>query len=330
MAKKVKASQKAAAAKTGKPSKMDGSIKNDELAERVIAGIRSARLTAEDLRELRERFRNLKKTENILGYHHSEWEKFCKEKLGMTTQTARRWIKQTCDAIGVLTPGSKHDGSKNRKYGHGAAPWFHTADGETVDVARSAAQKAVRDGDENVGVYWMRQLFFVGYDVWKALIIFAVEDVGIADLSVRDHVLGLMQAADRCKPKDHRPDLKCVKDACKNHPDLLCVIEAMQICCRAQKCRAADDAAIWLRENPTYKPPTPEETTALNRDDLPKPTVDDKIFDRHTNKGRCMKRGMDHFKQEASQLKNKSNVIPFVPPTSMPCPHCSGTGRLAA
>ncbi len=65
MAKKKKASQNEAGSNTAEPSKMDGSIKNEELAERVIAGIQSARLTAEDLRELRERFRNLKKTEDI-------------------------------------------------------------------------------------------------------------------------------------------------------------------------------------------------------------------------------------------------------------------------
>jgi len=330
MAKKVKASQKAAVATTGKPSKMNASITNEELAQQVIEGVRSAKLTAEELRELRERFAKLKKTENIVGYCRNQWEKFCKEKLGTSAQKARRWLRETCASIGVPTPGSKHDGSRKRTYSHGAAPWFHTADGTVVDIARSAAQKAVRDGDEVAGCYWMRQLFFVGYDVWKALIIFGVEDVGIADLSVRDHVLGLMQAADKCKPKDHRPDLECIKNACKNHPDLLCVIEAMQICCRAQKCRAADDAAIWLRENPTYKPPMPEETAALNRDDLAKPVIDDKVFDRHTTKGRRQKRGMDYFKQVASQLKNKSNVIPFVPPTSVPCPHCSGTGRVAA
>jgi hypothetical protein len=330
MAKKVKASQNEAAANTAEPSKLDASTTNEELAQQVIEGVRSAKLTAEELRELRERFRNLKKTGDILGYHQSEWEKFCKEKLGMTAQTARRWIKQTCDAIGVPTPGSKHDGSKNRKYGHGAAPWHHTADGETVDIARSAAQKAVRDGDEVKGGYWIRQLFFVGYDVWKALAIFAVEDVGIADLSVKTHVLELKQAADMCKPKDHRPSLQCVKDNCKNHPDLLCVLEAMQICCRAQKCRAADDAAIWFRENPTYKPPTPEETAMLNRDDLAKPVIDDKVIDQHTAEGRRRKRGMDHFKQAASQLKNKSKVIPFTPPNGTPCPHCGGTGRLAA
>jgi hypothetical protein len=43
-----------------------------------------------------------------------------------------------------------------------------------------------------------------------------------------------------------------------------------------------------------------------------------------------MKRGMDHFKSEAAQLNNKSNVVPFVPPTGVPCPHCGGTGRIAS
>jgi hypothetical protein len=330
MTKKKKASQNEAVANTSEPSKVDASITNEELAQKVIDGIQSAKLTAKDLLELRERFRNLKKKGDILGYRHNEWGKFCKQQLQMTPSKAQRWIRETCASIGVPTPGSKHDGSGKRSYSHGAAPWFHTADGTVVDVARSAAQKAVRHGDEVAGCYWMRQLFFVGYDVWKALTIFAVEDVGIGDLSVRDHVLALMQAADRCKPKDHRPVLQCVKDACKNHPDLLCVIEAMQICCRAQKCRAADEAAIWFRENPTYKPPTPEETAALNRNDLAKPVIDDKVFDRHTTKGRKMGRGMEHFKAEGAHLQNKSNVIPFTPPTDTPCPHCKGTGRVAA
>jgi hypothetical protein len=337
MATKIKASQNEAVPNTTEPSKTDASVTNEELAKRVIEGVQSAKLTAEELRELRERFTKLKKTENIFGYHRNQWEKFCKEKLKMSAQTARRWIRETCKAIGTPTPGSRHDGSEKRVYNHGAAPWFHTSDGTVVDVARSAAQKAVRNGDEVAGCYWMRQLFFVRYDVWKALTIFAVEDVGIADLSVRDHVLALMQAADRCKPKDHRPSLQCLEDYAagkKNpschHPDLLCMLEAMQICCRAQKCRAADDAAIWFRENPTYKPPTPEETAALNRDDLAKPVIDDKVIDKHTAEGRRRKRGMDHFTQVASRLKNKSNVIPFVPPADKLCPHCGGTGRLAA
>ncbi|MGO9087922.1 MAG: hypothetical protein ACLQBK_22110 [Candidatus Sulfotelmatobacter sp.] len=327
MAKKIKATQNEAVETTAEPSKTDGSITNEELARKVIDGVRLAKLTAEDLLELRQRFAKLKKNGDILGYHRNEWEKFCDEKLGMTPSKARRWIRDTCNAIGMPTPGSKHDGSKHRQYS--PAPWHHTPCGEKVDVARSAAQKAVRDGDENTGGYWIRQLYFAGYDVWKALGNFASEDVGIADLSVKTHVLELKQLADMCKSKDHRPTLQCVDDKCKNHSDLLCVLEAMQICCRAQKCRAADEAELFYRENPTYKPPTPEETAALDRDDVPKPAIDDKVFDKHTAKGSKMGRGIDHFKTESSQLKNKSNVIPFTPPTTA-CPHCGGTGRVAA
>ena len=315
MANKTKATQNEAVPNTAEPSKKDGSITNEELARKVIDGVRLAKLTAEDLLELRYRFAKLKKNEGILGYHRDEWEKFCKEKLGMSPQTARRWIRETCNAIGRPTPGSKHDGSKKRT---GALPpWsVKTPDGTPVDVARSAAQKAVRDGDEQAGTYWIKQLYFADRKVWKALSIFAVEEIGIADLSVKTHVLELEKLAEACK--DER------------NSDLLHVITAMTICCRAKKCRAADDAAIWYNEHPTFTMPTPDEVKNLAKADLPQPTIDDKVFDRHTTRGRKMGRGMEHFKAEGAQLNNKSDVIPFVPPFSKPCPHCGGTGKVAA
>jgi hypothetical protein len=329
MARNIKASQNQPLPTTAEPSKVDASITNEELARQVIEGVRSAKLTAEELRELRERFVNLKKAENIFGYHRNQWEKFCKEKLGMSAQTARRWIRETCKAIARPTPGSKHDGSANRilKDADGnritkdgkpfpLPPWTaKTPDGTLVDVARSAAQKAVRDGDEQAGIYWIKQLYFADRKVWKALSIFAVEEIGIADLSVKTHVLELESLAKDCK--DER------------NSDLLHVITAMTICCRAKKCRAADDAAIWYNEHPTFTMPTPQEVENLAKTDLPPPTIDDKVFDRHTTKGRKMGRGMEHFKAEGAQLENKSNVIPFVP-TSVKCPHCDGTGRVAA
>ena len=57
-----------------------------------------------------------------------------------------------------------------------------------------------------------------------------------------------------------------------------------------------------------------EETAALNTDDLPQPAIPDRVYDKHTTEGRKRGRGMDHFKQEASQLNNKSEVVPFTPP----------------
>jgi hypothetical protein len=314
MAKKKKASQSEEVANTAEPSKLDASITNEELARQVIEGVRSAKLTAEKLRELRERFAKLKKTENIFGYHRNQWEKFCKEKLGMSAQTARRWIRETCKAIGRPTPGSKHDGSANRivKDADGTRitkdgkpfplpPWSaKTSDGTLVEVARSAVQKAVRDGDEQAGCYWIRQLYFADRKVWKALFIFAVEEISIADLSVKTHVLELEKLAEACK--DER------------NSDLLHVITAMMICCRAKKCRAADEAAIWYNEHPTWKPPMAKEVEYLATADLPKAAIDDKVFDRHTKKGRIMGRGIEHFKTEGAVLMNKSDVVPFTPP----------------
>lgn len=316
MAKKAKATQNEAVSNIAEPSKTDGSITNEELAQKVIDGVRLAKLTAEDSLELRDRFAKLKKNEDILGYQRNQWEKFCKEKLGMSAQTARRWIRETCKAIGRPTPGSKHDGSKKRS--RALPPWTaKTPDGTLVDVARSAAQKAVRDGDEQAGIYWIKQLYLADRKVWKALSIFAIEEIGIADLSVKTHVLELEKLAEACK--DER------------NSDLLHVITAMTICCRAKKCRAADDAAIWYNEHPTFTMPTPEEVKNLAKTDLPQPTIDDKVFDRHTTKGRKMGRGMEHFKAEGAQLQNKSNVIPFVPPTpTKSCPRCGGTGKVEA
>lgn len=292
----------------------------------VIEGEKRAQLSGAALLELRRRFDNLDGKQTILGYKKGQWTRFVKEHLELSDRQARRLI----DATGEPGPGDKHDGSANRtlKDADGnritkdgkpfpLPPWTaKTPDGTPVDVARSAAQKAVRDGDEQAGIYWIKQLYFADRKIWKALSIFAVEEIGIADLSVKTHVLELEKLAEACR--DER------------NSDLLHVITAMTICCRAKKCRAADDAAIWYNEHPTFTMPTPGEVKNLANTDLLQPTIDDKVFDRHTTKGRKMGRGMEHFKAEGAQLQNKSDVIPFVPPTSVPCPHCSGTGRVAA
>lgn len=317
-AKQAQQTSVSSVAASAEPSTLDGSITNEELAEQVIEGVRSAQVTAEDLRELRLRFAKLKKNEDILGYRRDQWERFCKEKLGMPAQTARRWIRETCKAIGTPTPGSKHDGSAKRAKNGSPPPWSaKTPDGTLVEVARSAAQKAVRDGDEQAGIYWIKQLYLAGRKVWKALAIFAVEEIGIADLSVKTHVLEHEKLAALCK--DER------------HSDLLHVITAMTICCRAKKCRAADDAAIWYNEHPTYTMPTPQEAKHLAKADLPQPTIEDKVYDRHTTKGRRMGRKMEHFKDKGAALKNKSDVVPFIPPApTKSCPHCGGTGKVKA
>jgi hypothetical protein len=118
---------------------------------------------------------------------------------------------------------------------------------------------------------------------------------------VKTHILELEQLASKCE------------DA--RQSDLLHVITAMTICCRAKKSRAADNACVWLRENPTYTPPSPKEIEGVAKMETVQPAIPDKVYDMHTNEGRRMGRGLEHFLKEASVLANESEVQPFVPPS---------------
>jgi hypothetical protein len=77
----------------------------------------------------------------------------------------------------------------------------------------------------------------------------ASEDIGLADLSVSQEVSRLWEVS------------KTVKDA--KHSDLLMLIEAVAICCRAKKSRAMDNAVNFKS---TWTAPTKEETEKMMAD----------------------------------------------------------------
>jgi hypothetical protein len=199
-----------------------------------------------------------------------------------------------------------------------------TPDKWDLDVAKSAAHKSVRRGDEANGVYWIKQLYFTkaegrsNVNVWKQLFIYACEEIGLADLSVKTHILDLYK-----KRKQHLEELEEIAEMCKDgarHSDLLMVVEAMILCCRAEKSRAVDDAILYFNEHPTYRPPTEDEIKLAVQTKQPKPTIpdNDPIYDQHTRRGRKMRRGLDHFKAEGACLENKSAVADFQPPVVDP------------
>jgi len=322
------------------PDTMSGFLadKDDQaLATIVIEGVRQERLSGLALLELRRRFAFLQGKATILGYGKGQWTVFCREYLKISDRQARRLI----EATGEDSPAKKHDGSAIRAANAGSTassvetpsnpataetssrnprplpPWTaKTPDGTPVEVANSAVQKTVRDGDEVAAVYWIKQLYFAERKVWKKLHIIAAEDIGLADLSVKTHVLELEHMAEKCK--DER------------HSDLLHLVLATMILCRAQKSRAVDNAILWFNENPTWRPPAQEEIDYLAKPDLPQPAIPDKVYDMHTGKGRKMGRGLEHFKTVAAALKNESGVVEFTPPTDLPCPHCGSTGKVTA
>jgi hypothetical protein len=183
---------------------------------------------------------------------------------------------------------------------------------------KSFAAKAVRDGDENAAIRWMRILYENKAKVWKQLLVRSVEDIAMADLTAMDAVLLLKR---RLKKRVHRISLVAKEIEDSNQSEWLCIVLATMIVCRAKKHRATDHAAIWFRENPTWMPPITQEVfdaaKAAARDiaEGKLPAVPDKVWDRHTQRGRSMGRDMQHFKEVASKLSNEAvGVAPFTRP----------------
>jgi hypothetical protein len=193
--------------------------------------------------------------------------------------------------------------AKKEKEGkvHPPPPWGKI-DGTKVDVVFSAAHKCVRRGNETDAIAWIRLLHLNGFHVWKQLKIYAMEDVGLGDTSVLSRIDMLEKSADAVKDSTHRPEL-------------LAIIEAVMILCRAKKSRATDNAAIWFQENPTYVPPTEDEVQEASEVELVTPPVYEEYLDKHTAAGRHNGRGLEDFKKtENEALANKADVAPFVPP----------------
>ena len=193
--------------------------------------------------------------------------------------------------------------AKKEKEGkvHPPPPWGKI-DGTQVDVVFSAAHKCVRRGNETDAIAWIRLLHLNGFHVWKQLKIYAMEDVGLGDTSVLSRIDMLEKSADAVKDLPH-------------HPELLAIIEAVMILCRAKKSRATDNAAIWFQENPTYVPPTEDEVQEASEVELVTPPVYEEYLDKHTAAGRHNGRGLEDFKKtENEALSNKADVAPFVPP----------------
>jgi len=354
MAKKNKATQNEAV--STEPSKLYGFITNEQLAQKVIKGVKQAEATAEDLLELRERFAKLGDDETILGYHGNEWEKFCEERLDMTPQKARYLLRKICKAMGKPTPGSKHDGSAMRDYPtkseggeihdetkveaakpeangwNGKLPAYNpqakTPSGHIVGTVKSFAVWEIRQGNEKAAGYWMRQLFLaqksVAVDPWRLLHIHAVEEVGLADLSVVRDLLDLEDTAKGIKDGESLPPL--VRDLIvlkrnamrirDGNTELLPLMLGTALLCRAKKSRLGDNMCIYFRLNPTYVPPTEADITAMASEENPQPEYppDHDVYDKHTVEGKAMKRGVEHFLTSSkSQIKNPSPIPDFKP-----------------
>lgn len=145
----------------------------------------------------------------------------------------------------------------------------------------SALQKAIRRSEPDDALYWATEMARSGYGnwCWKRLRIICSEDIGPA-------APGL--AADIRALYDNWVDsiaAKAKEDKAKPGEDYLYLYHAVLALCAAPKCRVVD-WAIWYHQS----------------DNVPRKNIPDEALDKHTIKGKNMRRGQQHFIDESSRL----------------------------
>ena len=159
-------------------------------------------------------------------------------------------------------------------------PW-PTCGGYAFHEVLSALQKSIRRGLEEDALFWATELYLSGYETqaWRRLCVIASEDVGIAYSDVFLCVRELYQAW---------AEIKTTGEA-KLH-----FIHAVLKLVRSPKSRIVDHALIVFFEGPREKKQIP-----------------DWALDVHTNRGRIMGRGQQHFFDVGANLDNITLPDPY-------------------
>jgi replication-associated recombination protein RarA len=146
----------------------------------------------------------------------------------------------------------------------------------------SSLQKEIRRGNEVNALYWAYELLpnFEFY-FWSRLKVIVNEDIGIANpnLIVQVDVLSRQYFDLR-----HRGSMSC----------LLPLANAILLSCRSPKTRLADTFKIHVLQS------IEQGTLKLE--------IPDYALDKHTKRGRAMKRSFNHFKTEGVKLQNAADI----------------------
>lgn len=158
-----------------------------------------------------------------------------------------------------------------------------TPGGYNVGEVASAMQKCIRRGLEDDALFWATELDLAGFGeyVFKRLRIIASEDVGLADNSAAPTISALYSNWREQKKKSDT----------RHAPERLFLVHAVLILARARKSRTVDHALIAMYEAPR-----------------PRREIPDFALDRHTAKGRRLKRGWRHFWEHGATLENKTPI----------------------
>jgi replication-associated recombination protein RarA len=156
--------------------------------------------------------------------------------------------------------------------------------GYKLGEVASALQKSIRRGLELDALFWATELDLSGYGeyCWKRLRIITSEDVGLAEPILPAVIQALYEAwSDQKKKKDER-----------HGPERLFLVHAVIILARAKKSRMVDHALIVFYEASRQKRPVP-----------------DYALDKHTARGRQLRRGHDHFWKEGAKVANAAEIV---------------------
>jgi replication-associated recombination protein RarA len=154
-------------------------------------------------------------------------------------------------------------------------------------AARSRAlQKSIRRSDERGALFWATELELSGFGgyVWKRLRIISSEDVGLAE--------PLMPLLVRSLYENWLEETKRQKTPGYEGFHRVFLVHAVVALARARKSRMLDHALVVMYAG---ERPTPE--------------VPDYALDRHTQRGRELGRGFDHFVAEGARLENEAGDV---------------------
>jgi len=165
---------------------------------------------------------------------------------------------------------------------------LQTEDGYPFDEVTSALQKSIRRGLEEEAMFWAAELETRYQDyLWKRLQVISVEDIGIADPQVVLYVAEMRRIYQEIRKEYDKEPKK------KSRSFRMALGNAILAMCRAKKSRIGDEfqIVIYGRREAGWKLPVP-----------------DYALDRHTSRGRGMRRGQEHFWSEGVKLSNESKL----------------------
>lgn len=151
--------------------------------------------------------------------------------------------------------------------------------GYNLGEVASAMQKCIRRGLEADALFWATELDLSGYGeyTWKRLKIVTSEDIGLAE----PHLPATIHALYQCWLEQRK------KADTRHGPERLFLVNAVLLLVRAEKSRLVDHALIAMYEA-----------------DRPTRPIPDFALDKHTARGKALRRGHAHFWQEGAKLHN--------------------------